>query len=229
METAGRHRRVSGRGRGVGSVWGVSETRSVSAGAAPPSPVPACTPGFASLGTPLLLEGPPGPCLAWPPPPPLPVSFRPLRTSTGQGRGLEGGPRGLEGKLPAGPRPRHPLPSLSGPTEQPGCWAPALSCPDSCANPRFPYLPLPSPAPDGRELPGAGWRGPTGGTAAWRGHRPQGLFHHCPGPPETPAEGPGARDSQVPTLGQEAGFRDAPGQLGLMWPHGLPADLPSLG
>lgn len=50
-----------------------------------------------------------------------------------------------------------------------------------------------------------------GGTAAWRGHRPQGPFHHRPGLPETPVEGPGAGDSQVPTLGQEAGFRDAPG------------------
>lgn len=36
METAGRHGRVSGRGPGVGSVRGVSETRSMLAGAAPP-------------------------------------------------------------------------------------------------------------------------------------------------------------------------------------------------
>lgn len=79
---------------GVGSVWGVSKTRSMSAGAAPPSPVPACTPGFASLGTPLLLEGPLGSCLAWPPPPPLPVSFRPPRTSTGAGPWPGGWPPG---------------------------------------------------------------------------------------------------------------------------------------
>ena len=42
METAGRHGRVSGGGRGVGRVRGVSKTRSVLAqGSVPPAPVPA--------------------------------------------------------------------------------------------------------------------------------------------------------------------------------------------
>lgn len=90
-------------GPGMGSVRGVSKTRSMLAGAAPPQSVCLQARLRFSQGDPSCLRATGVlPRLAAQPTP-LPTSFQAPRTSfRGQGRGLEGGPRAWKGKLPTG-------------------------------------------------------------------------------------------------------------------------------
>lgn len=107
---SGRHRRVSGRGPGMGSVRGVSKTRSMLGRGSTPlqSLVPACRPGFVSLRGPLLLEGPLCPKLTWqhnpthhsPPPsrPPQDLLGRAVAWRVALGPGREVSPRPARGR-----------------------------------------------------------------------------------------------------------------------------------
>lgn len=178
-----------------------------------PRPVPACILGFASLRACLLLEGPLGSCLAWPPrPAPLPTSFRPPRTSMGAGLWPGGWPpRAWKGSfLPAQGRGTHCLFSLC-PRRSLSVGYQLSAALTATPTPGFPTLPLPSPAPDpGGSSLGQARGGPCGALLPGWGHRLQGLFHHRPGLPRDPRGGVKCRELSGAQFGAGGGPQGCP-------------------